>query len=131
MRPFHPTVVRGFYWRINNHPHLRISLHTSLQGGDESELKGEKNKAVNSQVSPHDNEEVAPFRHLRLEEFGVSDGLFRRVNRAGANDNNKSVIVSGQDSSAIVASGSDSLLGGRRGDDFMAKQGRLDEGVIL
>ena len=53
------------------------------------------------------------------------------MDRAGANDNEDSIIVSSQNSSRIVAGRSDGLLGDRSGDDLMAKQGRLDEGVVL
>ena len=53
------------------------------------------------------------------------------MDRAGANDNENSIIVSSQNPSRIVAGGSDGLLGDRSGDDLMAKQGRLDEGVVL
>ena len=53
------------------------------------------------------------------------------MDRAGANDNEDSIIVSSQNPSRIVAGRSNGLLGDRSGDDLMAKQGRLDEGVIL
>jgi len=45
------------------------------------------------EISPHDNEEVSPFRDLGFEEFGVSDGFLRRVNRAGADDNEDSIVI--------------------------------------
>lgn len=35
--------------------------------------------AINSQVGPHDNEEVSPFWDLGFEELSVGDGLLRRV----------------------------------------------------
>jgi len=81
-------------------------------------------------VGPHDDEEISPFGDLGLEEFSIIDRLLRRVDRAGANDDEKSIIVSGQNSSGIVTSGGDGLLGGSSGDDLVAQQGRLDEGVI-
>lgn len=48
-----------------------------------------------SQVGTHDNEEVTPFGNLGLEEFRVSDGLFRRMDRAGANDDENPIVVPG------------------------------------
>jgi len=77
--------------------------------------------ARGSQVGTHDNEEVAPFGNLRFEEFRISDGLLGRMDRAGANDDENPIIVSGQNSSGIVAGRSDGLLreGGR--DDLVTK----------
>jgi len=72
-------------------------------------------------VSPHNDEEVTPFGDLGLEEFSVIDRLLRRVDRAGANDNEKSIIVSGQNSSGIVASRGDGLLRGSSRDDLVAQ----------
>jgi len=74
-----------------------------------------------SQVGTHDNEEVTPFGDLRFEEFRISDGLLGRMDRAGANDDENPIIVSGQNSSGIVSSGSDGLLGDWRGDDLVTK----------
>jgi len=84
-----------------------------------------------SQVSPHDDEEITPFGDLRFEELSVIDGLLRRMDGTGANDDNKSVVISGQDSSTIVASGGNGLLGGRRRDDLVTEQSGLHKGVIL
>ena len=49
-------------------------------------------EAIDLQVGPHDDEEVSPVRNLGFEELGVSDGLFRRVDGAGA-DNNENPII--------------------------------------
>jgi len=82
--------------------------------GDESEVNGTKQgEGISSQVGTHDDEEVVPFWNLGFEELGVSDGLLGRMNRAGANDDQDPVIVSGQNPCGIVAGRSDGLL--RRG----------------
>jgi len=81
-------------------------------------------------VGPHDDQEVTPFGNLGLEEVSVIDCLLRRVDRARADDDEKSIIVSGQNSSGIVASRGDSLLGGSGGDDFVAEQSGLNKGII-
>jgi len=86
---------------------------------------------VDSQVGPHDDQEVTPFGNLGFEEVSVIDGLLRRVDRAGADDYEKSVVVSGQNSRRIIASRGDGLLGSRGRDNFMAEQSGLDERVIL
>ena len=57
----------------------------------------------NSQVGTHHDDEVAPVGNLGFEELGVGDGLLRRMDRAGANDDEDSIVVSGQNSSGIVA----------------------------
>ena len=108
---------------------MHTSLHGRKRSQKESKIKGVRR--IDSQVGSHDNEEVAPLGHLGFEEFSVIDGLLRRVNRARANDDEKSIVISGQNSSTVVASRGDSLLGGRRRDYLVAKQSRLDEGVIL
>jgi len=72
-------------------------------------------------VGTHDDEEITPFWYLRFEELRVSDGLLWRMDRAGANDDEDPIIVSGQNSSGVVAGRSDSLLGGGRGDDLVTK----------
>lgn len=84
-----------------------------------------------SQVSPHDDKEITPFGHLRFEELSVIDGLLRGMDRTGANDDKKSIVVSGQDPSTVVASGGNGLLGSRRRNDLVTKQSGLHEGVIL
>jgi hypothetical protein len=102
------------------------------EGRDESEMNQTKRgKSVGLQVGTHNDLEVTPLGNLGCEEFGVSNGLLGRVDRAGANDDENSIIVPGQNSSAVVASGSNGLLRGGRRDDLVAKQGRLDEGVVL
>lgn len=102
------------------------------EGRNESGVNQTKRgEALGSQVGTHNDLEVTPLGNLGCEEFGISNGLLGRVDRAGANDDENSIIVPGQDSSAIVASGSDGLLRGGRRNDLVAKQGRLDEGVVL
>lgn len=111
-----------------------IPQHTSLEEvGDESEkkIKRKRGKGVDSQVGTHDDKEVSPFWDLVFEEVGISDGLLRRMDRAGADDHEDSIIVSGQNPSGIVTGGSDGLLRGRRRYDLVAKQSRLDEGIVL
>lgn len=53
----------------------------------------DKGEAMNLQIGSHDNEEVSPFCHLRFEEFGISNGLLRRVNGARSDDNENSIII--------------------------------------
>ena len=86
---------------------------------------------ADSQVGPHDDKEVAPFGNLGLEELSVVDGLLRRMDRAGTNDDENPIIVSGQNPGGIVASRGNRLLGGRGRDDLVAEEGGLDEGVVL
>lgn len=78
-------------------------------------------EAINLQIGPHDDGEVSPFWDLGFEELGISDGLLRRVDRAGADDNENPIIVSCQNPGGGVTSGSDGLLreGGRN--DFMTE----------
>jgi len=73
------------------------------------------------EISPHDNEEIAPFGNLGSKEFGVVESLLRRMDGTGANDHEKSIVVSGQDPRRVVASRGDSLLGGRRRDDLVTE----------
>jgi len=108
-----------------------LITYFTTQGREESGTDSTKKEVIDSQVGPHDNEKVTPFRDLGLKKFGVGDSLLGRMDRAGANDNNKSIIVSGQNSSGIVASGGDGLLRDGRGDNLMAKEGGLDEGIVL
>lgn len=86
---------------------------------------------IDSQIGPHDDEEVAPFGNFGQEELSVSDGLLRRMDRAGADDHNKSIIISGQDSCTVVAGRGDSLLGGRGRNNLMAEQSGLNKRVVL
>jgi hypothetical protein len=81
-------------------------------------------------VGPHDDEEVTPFGDLGFEELSIIDRLLRRVDRAGANDDDKSIVVSGQNSSGIVTSGGDGLLGGSTRHDLVAQKCGLNERVI-
>lgn len=90
-----------------------------------------KDRGIDSQVSPHDDEEVTPFGNLGLEELSVIESLLRRVDGAGTNDNDESVVISGQNSRRIVASRSNGLLGGSSGDNLVTEQSRLDKGVVL
>ena len=56
-------------------------------------MRTKEGEAIGVQIGPHDNEKVPPFWDLRFEEFGISDGLFRRVDGAGADDDDNSIIV--------------------------------------
>jgi len=53
------------------------------------------------------------------------------MDRTGADDDKKSIVISGQDPSTIVASRGDGLLGGRRRDDLVTEQSGLNKGVVL
>lgn len=110
--------------------HLGYVLHCMAEV-KELELNLEKGGKVDSQVGPHDDEEVSPFWHLGLEELGVVDGLLRRVDGAGTDDDQNPIIVSRQNPGGIVASRGDCLLGGRGRNDLVAEEGGLDEGVVL
>lgn len=100
----------------------RMMSETRTGGGGEE---------ISLQVGPHDYEEVPPIWDLGFEEPSILDSLLRRVDRAGADDNEDSIIVARQNSSGIVASRSDGLLRDGRRNDFMTEQSRLNEGVVL
>ena len=53
------------------------------------------------------------------------------MNGAGANDNENSIIAAGQNSSGIVASGSNGLLSDGRRNYLVAEQSGLNEGIVL
>ena len=110
--------------------HLGYILHCAAEGKELEDELGKGGK-VDSQVGPHDDQEVAPFGNLGLEEFSIVDGLLRRVDRAGTDDDEDPIIVSGQNPGGIVASRGNRLLGGRGRDDLVAEEGGLDEGVVL
>lgn len=112
---------------MNDAPQIRTSLNRIGEGVRNELGKG----GVDSQVGPHDDEEVSPFGYLGLKELSVVDGLLRRVDRAGTNDDKNPIIVPGQNPSGVVASRGNRLLGGRGRNDLMAKEGGLDEGVVL
>lgn len=84
-----------------------------------------------SQIGPHHDLKITPFRDLRFEEFSVINGLLRRMNGAGADDDKESIVISRQDPGRIVASRGNGLLGGRRRNDFVTEQSGLNKGVIL
>jgi hypothetical protein len=56
-------------------------------------METEKGEVINLQVGSHDNVEVSPFWDLRFKEFGVGNGLLRRVDGAGADDDENSIVV--------------------------------------
>lgn len=51
-------------------------------------------EAIGLQIGPHNDDEVSPFWNLGFEELGISDGLLRRVDRARADNDENSIIVS-------------------------------------
>lgn len=66
-----------------------------------------------------------------LQELGVLDSLFRRMDRAGTNDDQEAVIIACNDPCRVVATFRDGLLGGSGQLDFVAKESGLDKRVIL
>jgi hypothetical protein len=70
-----------------------------------------------SQVRAHDDQQIWDFSHLGLEERGVLKRLFGGVDGARADDDEKSVVLTGEDTRGAVARSGDGLFrGGGRGD---------------
>lgn len=53
------------------------------------------------------------------------------MNRAGANDNDYPLVLTGNNACGIVAGGGDGEFGCLGGCNLVPEQSRLDEGVIL
>lgn len=99
MRPFQPTVVRGFsLWKENW----------------SSYKYAEPKKAIILQVGSHDNLQIRELRHFGPEEFGILEGFVRVVNRAWTDDDQETVVVASDDSCRGIATFGDGFLGSRR-----------------
>ena len=90
-----------------------------------------KEGTSDSQVGAHNDEQVGPLGHFRFEELGVLEGLFGGVDRARADDDEKTFVVAGEDASGAEACGGDGVEGLMGGLDLMAEEGGLNEGVIM
>lgn len=81
---------------------------------------------MNVQVSPHDDEQVGPGSELGLEPSSVLQSLVDGVDRARADNDDHSVIVTAQNGGSSVPGGSGGSLRLDRGDDLVSEQRRLD-----
>jgi hypothetical protein len=61
-------------------------------------------KAVDLQISPHDDEEVGPVSQLGLEKVGVLQSLRWAMDRARTDDDKDSDIMSRYNACCIVTS---------------------------
>ena len=91
----------------------------------------EKEVKADSQVGTHDDKEVGPRIKLLLEELGVLDCLLSRMDRTGADNDEKTVIGTRENSGSIEASRGNGSLRDLRGRNLVSKKSRLNEGVIL
>ena len=92
-------------------------------------LKKARERCV--QVSAHDDEEVVPLWNFGSEKVCVLDGLRGRVDGARPDDDEKTVILAGEDPSSSKPGGSNSGKGALGRDDLVAEEGGLDEGIVL
>ena len=65
------------------------------------------------------------------EKVCVLDGLCGRVDGAGADDDEETIILACEDPGSSEASGSDSGKRALGGDDLVAEESGLDEGIVL
>jgi hypothetical protein len=82
IRPFQPTVVRGFLMRkevryVRDEFGDQTSQITSLKGHTTRSTGYTKQAMIDVQVSPHDYEEIRPGGHFLLEKLRVVKRLIR------------------------------------------------------
>lgn len=90
-----------------------------------------ENIELYSQVSTHDDVQVGPRGHLLPEKVGVLDALLRRVDGAGADDDDHPVVLACKNAGRGVAGSGSGGLRLRRSADLVAEEGGLDQGVVL
>jgi hypothetical protein len=112
MRPFQPTVVRGFSLKKSI-----IDIHPK--------------EAMDIQVGSHDDLEVGELLNLGPEESSVLDGLLGVVNGTGTNDDQETVVIASDDSCRSIAAFGDGFLRSRGQLHLVTKEARLDEGIVL
>jgi len=112
MRPFQPTVVRGF----------------SLRECEDSWIW---TKEEDGQVTPHDDEEVGPKWNFGPEETGVCEGFLGVVDGAGPDDDKDTVILAIDDAGRLVAGVGDCLPRALGAYNLVLDESGLDKRVIL
>lgn len=74
-----------------------------------------------SQVSAHDDVEVAPLGDHGVETACVVEGLLGGVYGARADDDDETVVLASEDAGSVIASEGDGVLGGVGRDDLVAE----------